>query len=894
MSHYSSTHYKAIVNYRNGRQQTKHIIEMPSLDYFRETRGSCRAMKNSNYCIICREFTVRRKHECSEYDYDEFDPGSDNETNRLVLKLRKENWFVLDAGFIKITDDIQKSHNISRLTDMIRTEIPLHPKINELFDATRSPISSVQEIIRGFIVEFFNSRDIINIRIDEDSFKYIYFYGDLDDESLVLYAICLVLLYERGSIRDDFIHSQKYSTVKNHKHKSDINKYYDIDCLGDIKWLAVSHVNASGDCAIELIHCRYRNILKADDPVDRICFSAVNRAWNECAKSRKKYTQFCLCVGDYSFLDLCRTASALIGLGAGHYRDESLVAIDMRARDILELDRRGLFRYTVDGSYIYSNLVGSVVQTIIEHARSLNDVRIDFGSIRDRGRPVQLGNFLAVILATVDRLSRLTVNDCMLAYAIIPRLCQPSTLTHLNLRYGNHRFDIRWLSRMADHLKYNTTLRQLNLQWNCIGDDGAFAIAKSLRTNTTLTSLNLGWNRIQDRGAVELAYLISGMCQLQELNIEGNCINTVGATAISESLKTNQSLQILNLSSNNIHKDGAIALARCLVHNCTLKRLYIYGNYVGDECAIEFAKSLMYGANLHRAMRDVPQFFDLHATRQIIQNNLINNTNGHQTLLHQATRQGLADAVDVLLNVISVNSTNLYSATPLHIVAHTGALDIFNRLIQAPDADLNARDNFGATPLHVAVSMRHHGIVHRLLNIHGVRTTIKNVRCRTPLQIAIEQGDLDICRLFMNRGQIIHRVANRGTLLHIAVDAGKDHIVRELVSHMGADVNAIDMVHQRPIHHAVVRQNTLITAMLIHELGADINAKDQYGWTPLHHAAVAQRSDCTHILLQHVQIDPNVQNYKGYTPLHMSVLTGSATQQQAGNSTDRCYKQHTV
>ena len=46
----------------------------------------------------------------------------------------------------------------------------------------------------------------------------------------------------------------------------------------------------------------------------------------------------------------------------------------------------------------------------------------------------------------------------------------------------------------------NTTLTQLELYDNSIGDDGARALATALERNTTLTQLNLGRNSIGDDG----------------------------------------------------------------------------------------------------------------------------------------------------------------------------------------------------------------------------------------------------------------------------------------------------------------------------------------------------------------------------------------------------------
>ena len=74
---------------------------------------------------------------------------------------------------------------------------------------------------------------------------------------------------------------------------------------------------------------------------------------------------------------------------------------------------------------------------------------------------------------------------------------------------------------IAEALKYNTTLRILNLTSNYLRNDGVIAIAEALKYNTTLTEINLSSNMM---------------------------IGVVGIKAILEALKTNQTLMKIDLS----------------------------------------------------------------------------------------------------------------------------------------------------------------------------------------------------------------------------------------------------------------------------------------------------------------------------------------------------------
>ena len=86
-------------------------------------------------------------------------------------------------------------------------------------------------------------------------------------------------------------------------------------------------------------------------------------------------------------------------------------------------------------------------------------------------------------------------------------------------------------------LKIRSTLQDLSLCCNDLGDVDAMGIAEALKTNSS---------------------------SLQSLNLSFNKIGVEGATAIAEALKINSTLQLLNLSENNIGGKGATALAKAL------------------------------------------------------------------------------------------------------------------------------------------------------------------------------------------------------------------------------------------------------------------------------------------------------------------------------------------
>ncbi len=78
---------------------------------------------------------------------------------------------------------------------------------------------------------------------------------------------------------------------------------------------------------------------------------------------------------------------------------------------------------------------------------------------------------------------------------------------------------------LADTLRSNTTLRELNLWYNEIRDGGAQALAAALAAalirNTTLTSLELQCNEVGPAGRQALAEAMLLNTTLRELDIIG-------------------------------------------------------------------------------------------------------------------------------------------------------------------------------------------------------------------------------------------------------------------------------------------------------------------------------------------------------------------------------------
>ena len=125
----------------------------------------------------------------------------------------------------------------------------------------------------------------------------------------------------------------------------------------------------------------------------------------------------------------------------------------------------------------------------------------------------------------------------------------------------------------------NTTLEDLSLAFNTIGEEGVTVVAKMLAENKSLTHLWLFGCHISGQGASELAAALCKNSTLKHLYLGHNPIGVEGAFSISDMLKHNTSLEVLELRDDSVRKEGVHQLINSLKHNQTLRRLVLPKKY---------------------------------------------------------------------------------------------------------------------------------------------------------------------------------------------------------------------------------------------------------------------------------------------------------------------------
>jgi len=131
----------------------------------------------------------------------------------------------------------------------------------------------------------------------------------------------------------------------------------------------------------------------------------------------------------------------------------------------------------------------------------------------------------------------------------------------------------------------------LSLENNQITSLGLSILSKGLKKNKSLESLYLSQNFLNDFGIECLTKILLDInySNLTFLNLDHNCIKDEGAQYLANMLKINQVLTDLWLSYNEIGNQGLQSLTEVLAFdNQTLIQLYLHGNTLINDSGIGY------------------------------------------------------------------------------------------------------------------------------------------------------------------------------------------------------------------------------------------------------------------------------------------------------------------
>jgi len=139
---------------------------------------------------------------------------------------------------------------------------------------------------------------------------------------------------------------------------------------------------------------------------------------------------------------------------------------------------------------------------------------------------------------------------------------------------------------LADALKHNTTLEELDFHNNRVSDLGVHSLAEVLSSNNSIVkALGLGSNGITDKGAEHLAEMLKTNHTITWLALAGNQIGDRGVQLLANTLAhENKSLLVLSLHVNKSISDASVdAIIDMLQHNKSLKKLWMQDCNISED-----------------------------------------------------------------------------------------------------------------------------------------------------------------------------------------------------------------------------------------------------------------------------------------------------------------------
>lgn len=149
-------------------------------------------------------------------------------------------------------------------------------------------------------------------------------------------------------------------------------------------------------------------------------------------------------------------------------------------------------------------------------------------------------------------------------------------------------------------------------------------------------------------------------------------------------------------------------------------------------------------------------------------------------------------------------------------------------------------------------------------NAKSINVNYKDKQGYTALHRACVNGHEPVVDVLLHHGANLEaETLLKQTVLMLACQHYKDHLIAKLLLDRGANIHARDMYGSGPLHYAC--GNVTLVRLLLSR-GANVNALCHDHMTPLHYACLKGRKKCIKELLCH-GADVTIQNCDGRVPL---------------------------
>lgn len=243
--------------------------------------------------------------------------------------------------------------------------------------------------------------------------------------------------------------------------------------------------------------------------------------------------------------------------------------------------------------------------------------------------------------------------------------------------------------------------------------------------------------------------------------------------------------------------------------------------------------------------------------------------NAHETALLMASRRGLLEIVDYLLNRkdVDVNSPDINENSPLHYIARIDDLNLIQKLIEK-GATIDTVSSSGLTPLMVAAKFGQVQVVKYLIQQSAI-VTFKNSRGESALLLNIVYSpQYDICQCLIAAGAESFDSDDSGyTTLMAAIEGGNREIAELILDQPGLEPAFIDVWSDLKDCALVLACRHIPDVEFIKKMldkGAFIDARGRNGNTPLTTAVLSGAEEVEKLLIER-GADVNLKNDDGKT-----------------------------